>query len=190
LKPPSPPRHLIDWSDDDDSFNRKSWQKPREWTAEDLGLEVADFEGLDIDCLDDLPIKDLNKFKGTLKKPDDTAIIGPRPIRGMEISQSQWWTIVQAYSGCALSFSKDKLVAISGMARKASEDMNCKYLAGMWRKDLEHQLLWKVTEAMLAIRKDGTRGPSWSWTSVDGAVEIGDWSGYFYGGSAVPNLTF
>jgi hypothetical protein len=87
---------------------------------------------------------------------------------------------VEIFSNCALLYSKDKLIAIAGMARMISLDMKCSYLTGMWRKDLEHQLLWNVKKAMPSIKKDGTRGPSWSWASVDGGIEISDWSGYFY----------
>ncbi|OCL10759.1 HET-domain-containing protein, partial [Glonium stellatum] len=102
---------------------------------------------------------------------NDEAHLGPHPVMGMTTAQQQWSTIVEIYSRCALSFSKDKLVAICGMAKLLSKDMDCKYLAGMWRKDLEHQLLWRVVQPMPAVKKDGTRGPSWSWTSVDGQVE-------------------
>jgi len=54
--------------------------------------------------------------------------------------------------------------------------MNCAYLAGMWRSGLEHQLLWVVMNAMKGIEKDGTRGPTWSWASVDGPVAHGLYS--------------
>ncbi|KAJ5887245.1 hypothetical protein N7504_011292 [Penicillium tannophilum] len=33
-----------------------------------------------------------------------------------------------------------------------------------------------------AVARDGTRGPYWSWASVDGGVEWEDWSGGFYAG--------
>ncbi|KAH7348953.1 heterokaryon incompatibility protein-domain-containing protein [Rhexocercosporidium sp. MPI-PUGE-AT-0058] len=103
-----------------------------------------------------------------------------RTIRGMTLEQQQWLPVIEIYTQCALTFAKDKLVAISGMARELSKDMKCEYLAGLWRRDLEHQLLWKAKKAHPATRKEDMRGPSWSWASVDGRIEIPDWSGYFY----------
>ncbi|KAH9217832.1 heterokaryon incompatibility protein-domain-containing protein [Leptodontidium sp. 2 PMI_412] len=102
------------------------------------------------------------------------------PIRGMTLEQQQWLPVVEICSRCALTFAKDKLVAISGMARELSKDMDCEYLAGLWRRDLEHQILWKVKVAHPATKKEDMRGPSWSWASVDGEIVIPDWRGYFY----------
>ena len=51
------------------------------------------------------------------------------------------------------------------------------YLAGLWRKDLEHQLLWRVFTAEPAVEKDQTRGPSWSWASRDGEILASKWPG-------------
>jgi hypothetical protein len=67
------------------------------------------------------------------------------------------------FSKCALLYSKDKLIAVSGLAIIIGADMKCSYLAGMWRKDLKHQMLWKVKQAMPAVKKDGIRGMSGSW---------------------------
>ncbi|PVH73820.1 HET-domain-containing protein [Cadophora sp. DSE1049] len=109
----------------------------------------------------------------------DSERLSVRPLRGMTLEQKQWIPLVEIYTRSALTFSKDKLVAISGMAREISGDMKCEYLAGLWRQDLEHQLLWKVITPHPATKKEDMRGPSWSWASVDGAVEIPGWRGYF-----------
>jgi len=177
-------------SSDDDSSSEEIFpeSEPKLYSPEDLGLYPEDFEGCDLDYLDGLQIKDWDKFKNKLRKwgvgkqADGEGQFEPRPMRGMTLAQRQWRTVIKIFSRCALSFSKDKLVAISGMARTMADDMNCRYLAGMWRKDLEHQLLWKVTDSMPAVKKDGTRGPSWAWPSVDGPIKIPDWQGYFYSG--------
>ncbi|ORY57732.1 uncharacterized protein BCR38DRAFT_501249 [Pseudomassariella vexata] len=91
-------------------------------------------------------------------------------------TMSDWmamWT-PQDLEGCDLSVFDDisnKLVAISGLASLISKDMKCQYLAGMWRKDLEHQLLWKVRVTRPEAAFGNTRGPSWTWASVDGSVK-------------------
>jgi hypothetical protein len=56
----------------------------------------------------------------------------PRDIRGMSIAHPKWILMVQRYSGCSLTYPGDKLVAISGLARRLREDMDCPYLTGLW----------------------------------------------------------
>ncbi|KAJ6196888.1 heterokaryon incompatibility protein-domain-containing protein [Bipolaris maydis] len=83
------------------------------------------------------------------------------------INDSMWPWIIARYSACKLTYVKDKLVAISGLARKIHQQTNDQYVAGLWRKHLEAQLCWFIwipgprreTEAYIA--------PSWSWASVD-----------------------
>jgi Heterokaryon incompatibility protein (HET) len=101
-------------------------------------------------------------------------------IRGMTLVQHRWRDVVQNFSGCALTFSSDKLIAIAGLAQEAAEAMQCDYLTGLWRDDLEHQLLWRVTDARPKPKLTGCRGPSWSWASIDGPVTLSDWSGSGY----------
>jgi hypothetical protein len=48
----------------------------------------------------------------------------------MALAQSQWLTMIEIFSRCSLSFSKDELVAISGMAKSLSKEMDCDNLAG------------------------------------------------------------
>lgn len=123
-------------------------------------------------------IKRLKLFKKRLRTTVlQSAVSGthtspPTPYTGMTQRQQQWLTVLEAYSGCNLTFSKDKLIAISGIARMMKEEMRCEYLAGLWRNDLEHQLLWSVVQPSKLRRP---RKPSWSWISLDEPVQIGRW---------------
>lgn len=48
------------------------------------------------------------------------------------------------------------------------------YLAGMWRKHLAYQLLWKVRGIQWVIghsRPEAYIAPSWSWASINGRIE-------------------
>ena len=100
------------------------------------------------------------------------------PLVGqMRSAQFKWGSIVAVYTQCSLSFGSDKLVAVSGLAEMIGKVMQSEYLAGLWRMDLEHQLLWKVTKRLSATPRNGMRGPSWSWASVDGSVEWEPWLG-------------
>jgi hypothetical protein len=91
----------------------------------------------------------------------------------------EWKNIVKQYSSRSLSFSKDKLPAIAGVAKKfasqycSSSESPGKYIAGLWENRLlnPHQgdLLWVVMSS-LNKRPTAWRAPSFSWASVDGIV--------------------
>ncbi|KAH8763870.1 heterokaryon incompatibility protein-domain-containing protein, partial [Hyaloscypha finlandica] len=74
-----------------------------------------------------------------------------------------WGAIIEKYSGCELTYSKDKLIALSGLARIVQTNSADEYVAGMWRKDLETQLLWYAYSPMPRISPYAA--PSWSWAS-------------------------
>jgi hypothetical protein len=54
----------------------------------------------------------------------------------------QWSDLVEAYSKRSLSFGRDKLVAISGLARMLAPLYKSDYVAGLWVKDLVRLLAW------------------------------------------------
>ena len=168
---------------DFEQFSKKPFKRKRKKTTlRSLDLYPRDFVGCDPSILDGLDIKGWNKFKKMLGEwniGSESENFEPRTIRGMTFELRQWIMLIKIFSACLLTFSKDKLVAVSGMAQNLAAGMNCEYLAGLWRRDLEHQLLWKVLRPCPAPEVDHTRGPSWTWASVDGAIEIPEWSGYF-----------
>ena len=89
-----------------------------------------------------------------------------------------WTNVVSAYSNSALSFSTDKLIALSGIAKIMEERLNDQYIVGMWRRYLASQLLWKVDDASQASGKPSTRpiphrAPTWSWMSLDAKIHPG-----------------
>lgn len=55
-----------------------------------------------------------------------------------------WELIVQMFCRCYLTKSSDRLAAIAGMASQASNLLNDEYLAGVWKRQLPHGLLWKL----------------------------------------------
>jgi hypothetical protein len=137
-----------------------------------------------LDILDELGIQGWENFKSDLKARGFGNLgeksVSPSPFKGMTLQQQKWRNVVQTFSACALPFSQDKLVAIAGLARMLSQEMDCEYLAGLWRCELEHQLVWKVVNPLPAVRNDYTRGPSWSWASCDGEIRILEWHGVCY----------
>ena len=87
-----------------------------------------------------------------------------------------WRGVVEGYSGLSLTYPKDKLPALSGVARQmASRRPGATYLAGLWSDSLEDDLFWVQRDAQdpskwRRTRPDAWRAPSWSWASVDGPV--------------------
>lgn len=89
----------------------------------------------------------------------------------------QWSDIVEDYSKRKLTFSRDKLVAISGLARILAPVYGSNYVAGLWVKDLIRLLTWyKPPSSSPSTKNTATtyRAPSWSWASVDGEVLFPD----------------
>lgn len=83
----------------------------------------------------------------------------------------QWLDLVETYCKCDLTQGKDKLIAISGIARVLQRGMKSSYCAGLWADRLCHALLWMPTTEPL-VRAEASRAPSWSWASVDGPFQF------------------
>ena len=86
---------------------------------------------------------------------------------------SVWRKVVTEYSKTNLSFEKDRMIALSGIANAVTQSSGMHYLAGLWKELLPMGLLWRLYHP----KYKGTqlhRAPSWSWQSIDRRVE------YFY----------
>lgn len=87
-----------------------------------------------------------------------------------------WNMLTNYYASRALTFSGDKLIALSGLAN----DMKAKlqqlrpgphrYLAGLWEEKLMNTLVWNVNKP--ARRPSHYRAPSWSWACLDGDLNL------------------
>jgi hypothetical protein len=97
-------------------------------------------------------------------------------LKGSVQAQPEWWRIVQHYSRTNLTKTRDKLVAVSGVARFMQQSTMDQYVAGLWRTNLEDQLLWQanfdavIPHAPKIRRPQPYRAPSWSWASIDGPI--------------------
>ncbi|KAH8821361.1 hypothetical protein F5884DRAFT_84049 [Xylogone sp. PMI_703] len=81
-----------------------------------------------------------------------------------------WHQLVQEYSGLKMTFQKDALPALSGLARQMSEHREGqKHIAGLWDYTIFLDMLW-AAETDKGRRPDEWRGPSWSWVSTTSAV--------------------
>ncbi|KAI4274235.1 MAG: hypothetical protein L6R38_006156 [Xanthoria sp. 2 TBL-2021] len=89
-----------------------------------------------------------------------------------------WNKIITAYTAGELTVASDKLVAMSGLAKKLQASLQDEYLAGLWKGTLSSGLLWKVMDGKQAnglpsTRAGKYRAPSWSWAALDGHIMPG-----------------
>lgn len=96
-----------------------------------------------------------------------------------------WYHLVGEFTKRSLTVGDDKLPALSGIVTVFSAALNhgrdddedkdgeCgdTYAAGHWAGDFERGLLWKNFGPTRAAQAK-MRAPTWSWTSVDGPVEM------------------
>jgi Heterokaryon incompatibility protein (HET) len=91
-----------------------------------------------------------------------------------------WTNVLEEYTRLNLTVPEDRLTALSGLAEVRHSPTKDQYIAGMWRENLKHQLLWKALLKYPALKS--YIAPSWSWASVTGAIlyprqwpDIGTW---------------
>lgn len=122
-----------------------------------------------------------------------------------------WEAAVYHYSRLKLGHAEQRLSALSGLAktfqmisgRLRSENI---YLAGLWRKAIRANLLWRVSKPSQigTGRPRIYRAPSWSWASVDTPsgvdflagsshqsswLDMSDWEGFLVDANSVPSAT-
>lgn len=89
------------------------------------------------------------------------------------VRDQSWAHIIINYSALTLSVQDDKLIAIAGIARffgRYHGFNENEYLAGMWKSSIAEHMLWLTMD--LKPRAVVARAPSWSWISLDSAVDV------------------
>ena len=160
-----------------------AWECSEFDLAEGLPPGLPNFQIRRDDVVPELPVKGLearrhgkalraNRLQNNPEPDPDLLERDGDVIYGLEI----WSRIVEIYSKTDLTFAKDKLVALSGIARKMSGLIGDEYIAGLWSKYLPSQLLWRVeptfhpatsTFTNPSRRPADYRAPSFSWAAVD-----------------------
>lgn len=86
-----------------------------------------------------------------------------------------WDNMLKAYTHRALTLGTDRLPAISGIAAQFGKSLCDEYKAGLWRSDMELQLLWR-RDGLFSSREDlksrpiEYQGPSWSWAAINDPI--------------------
>jgi hypothetical protein len=110
----------------------------------------------------------------------------PAQLSSMEdkLTWSKIWTkIVEEYSCRNLREAADKLPALSGLASKFGLATGFTYIAGLWKETLIYDLSWQRD---FELRKASPTwlGPSFSWVSIQGAVNY-RFARYSYSGTRI-----
>lgn len=88
----------------------------------------------------------------------------------------QWYTMVRFYVRRKLSYERDRLPALSGLARALGTLFpDLEYLAGLWKADLHRGLFWisgttQSYQEYVKPLKYGYVAPSWSWARRPGPI--------------------
>ena len=103
------------------------------------------------------------------------SVASPSNISPWERFWLCWRTIVLDYTSRSLTFEKDKLAAISGLASVFQSKIKTQYIAGMWNRRwyIEYELCWGVKNQVNGqppYRPKEYRAPTWSWASVEGKI--------------------
>jgi hypothetical protein len=53
-----------------------------------------------------------------------------------------WWQFIREYSGRLLTYEKDRLIALEGLAKEMQKSGKGKYCFGVWSDKLPELLLW------------------------------------------------
>lgn len=80
----------------------------------------------------------------------------------------KWRRMIHMYWNTKITKDTDKLVAISGLAKRMGSALKDRYLAGLWEGNLPSNLLWHIHVAGgRSCRPENYRAPSWSWASIE-----------------------
>lgn len=89
-----------------------------------------------------------------------------------ETASTDWYGLVEEYSGQQLTIERDRLIGFSSLAMRHSRESKTacgQYLAGLWSEDLFRGLLWRAND--VRSRSTFHIAPSWSWASGSGLVK-------------------
>ncbi|KAI0538999.1 heterokaryon incompatibility protein-domain-containing protein [Xylaria digitata] len=95
---------------------------------------------------------------------------GPRTQYTTDHPAAQWLEIVEEYTSLALTFTKDRLPALSGAAQRSRQYRDGDdYVAGLWKSEILLGLTW-CSHGLLRERPREWIAPLWSWASIDSGV--------------------
>lgn len=97
-----------------------------------------------------------------------------RPDETRQLYVKQWYQLVRDYSRRKLTYQRDKLSAIAGLADICAKQTGFQYVAGLWVGDIGAGLMWQATST--GVTRGHSPFPSWSWASTEGAILTQDFT--------------
>lgn len=90
--------------------------------------------------------------------------------RARTIGSRSWASIITDYGARQLTFAKDRLPALAGVAEHFGKERQWTYLCGLWQQDISNNLSWyRYKDSDPGPRSHDTRKlPTWSWASIGG----------------------
>lgn len=85
----------------------------------------------------------------------------------------KWHQLLADYCTRAITFTQDRLPALSGIAKVIQENTGSGYIAGLWQDNLLVDLTWTVPsgkDEVCALPE--YRAPTFSWASVESAISF------------------
>lgn len=98
--------------------------------------------------------------------------IGDKGLQGGFLDFS-WLDITKWYSFRDLTYDKDKLPALAGLASRFGESHFGNYCAGLWWENMPECLLWQRDTGSLLQKPSRYLAPTWSWASLNGCIDYG-----------------
>ncbi|KAF4629839.1 hypothetical protein G7Y89_g8306 [Cudoniella acicularis] len=77
----------------------------------------------------------------------------------------KWIQVATQYTDKSPILRKDKLIAISGIARQFASKFGTTYVVGMWKEEMAIQLAWWAEKSSTIDIRDSI--PPWSWAVID-----------------------
>ena len=90
-----------------------------------------------------------------------------------DLRPDSWEGVARHYSQLLLTFERDKLVALQGLANEFQKTRSDRYRWGVWTSDLPQHLLWHSSLSNLGRVSPKVGIPSWSWASTNGQIQFG-----------------
>ena len=162
-------------------LNRRAWVVQERFLARrnlHFGSESLFFECHELEACETFPSGVPNYFHRLLD--NDFKIVSKHDRGDDEAATASflrsWQKIITRYMNCSLTFTSDKMIAISGVADEFRSLGNTAYVAGLFDNGfLTEQLMWQRTggqqmSGQPATRSSVYRAPSWSWLSLDARI--------------------
>jgi hypothetical protein len=110
-----------------------------------------------------------------LKLPGSTSFGLPqKDARAHQGEDHNWKEIIQKYSQLAITYDRDRLVALLGLADDAQQFHKGRCLAGLWEDAMVEHLLWYVSNDPTGQRPNLHSPPTWSWASTGAPISFRD----------------